>query len=193
MVVEERLLSDAAVAARVVSDAVVRLTSSARTAAPDHPVRRVAIAERDRGRLRNDRVETGEAILYTGLLGPPAEVIAAVYALRWPIEKGQTDSPSSRRWVGSRRIGYHRRNDVTRAGRVVPAGPGGTHRRSRMPDTTRRPAAPPRLTPTAGATSDPPPVWAHLPADRRKQLHGLLGHVLARVHAARSRQEAGHE
>jgi hypothetical protein len=86
-VVEERLLSDAAVAARVVSDAVVRLTSSARTAAAlDHPVRRVVIAGRDQGRPRGDRVETGEVVVYTSLLGPPAEVIAAVYQLRWSIE-----------------------------------------------------------------------------------------------------------
>ena len=57
------------------------------------------------------------------------------------------------------------------------------------PDAPR----PPRLTPTAAPTSDPPPVWAHLPADRQKQLHDLLGQLLARLHAARSRKEAGHE
>jgi hypothetical protein len=47
--------------------------------------------------------------------------------------------------------------------------------------------------PAAAATSDPPPVWAHLPADRRKQLHDLLGQLLARLHAANARKEAGHE
>ena len=33
-----------------------------------------------------------------------------------------------------------------------------------------------------GASSTPPPpVWAHLPADRQKQLHELLGQLLARL------------
>jgi hypothetical protein len=86
-VVEERLLTDAAVAARVASDAVVRRTASARTAAAlDHPVRRVVVARRDQGRPRGDRTETGEVVIYTGLLDPPAEVIAAVYQLRWSVE-----------------------------------------------------------------------------------------------------------
>jgi len=49
------------------------------------------------------------------------------------------------------------------------------------------------LTPTAAATSNPPPVWAHLSADRQKQLHDLLGQLLARLHAANVRKEAGHE
>jgi hypothetical protein len=41
--------------------------------------------------------------------------------------------------------------------------------------------------------NDPPPVWAHLPADRQQQLRDLLGQLLARLHAARSRKEVGHE
>jgi hypothetical protein len=87
VVVEERLLTAAAVAARVVSDEVVRLTASARTAAAlDHPVRRVVIAGRDRGRRRTDRTNADEVILYTSRLDPPAEVLAAVYELRWSIE-----------------------------------------------------------------------------------------------------------
>ena len=40
---------------------------------------------------------------------------------------------------------------------------------------------------------DPPPVWAQLPADRQKQLHDLLGQLLARLHAANVRGEVGHE
>jgi hypothetical protein len=38
-----------------------------------------------------------------------------------------------------------------------------------------------------------PPVWAHLPANRQKQLHELLGQRLARLHAANARKEVGHE
>lgn len=64
------------------------------------------------------------------------------YAMRSGIEKAQADCTSSRRWVGTGRIGYHRRVGVARTGCVVPAAPGGSHRRSRMPDTTRRPVPP---------------------------------------------------
>jgi SRSO17 transposase len=70
-----------------------------------------------------------------------AELVRAAGA-RWSIETCQADYPSSRRWVGTRRIGYHRRDGVARTGRVVPAAPGRPHRRSRMSHTTRRPAPP---------------------------------------------------
>ncbi len=39
----------------------------------------------------------------------------------------------------------------------------------------------------------PPPVWARLPADRQRQLRELLDQLLARLHAANARGEAGHE
>jgi len=53
------------------------------------------------------------------------------------------------------------------------------------------PRAPPRLKPS----STPPttPVWAHLPADRQKQLLELLGQLLARLHAAHVGREVGHD
>jgi hypothetical protein len=80
------------------------------------------------------------------LTNVPATVDAATVALwyywRWQVEKAQADYPSRRRWVGTRRIGYHRRDGVARVGRVVPATPGRSHRRSRMSDTTRRPTPP---------------------------------------------------
>lgn len=87
--VERRTLSADAVAARVVSDEVVTLAPKSpysKVAAVDHPVRRIVIAQRDRGRKRTDRTNSDEVILYTNLLGAPAEVIAAVYQLRWSIE-----------------------------------------------------------------------------------------------------------
>lgn len=71
-----------------------------------------------------------------------AQTVLRHYFHRWPIEKAQADYPSRRRWGGARRIGCHRRNGVARAGRVVPATPGRSHRRSRMSDTTRRPTPP---------------------------------------------------
>jgi hypothetical protein len=77
----------------------------------------------------------------TELALTPPEVVER-YAGRWNIEKAQADCTSRRRWVGSRRIGYHRRDGVARTGRVVPAAPGRPHRRSRMSDPTRRPAPP---------------------------------------------------
>ena len=61
-----------------------------------------------------------------------------------------------------------------------------------MSDTTRRPR-PPRLKPITPPPTAPPPVWAHLTADRQKQLHDLLGQLLARLHAANVREEVGHE
>jgi hypothetical protein len=64
------------------------------------------------------------------------------YGQRWQVEKAQADYPSRRRGVGTRRIGYHRRDGVARTGRMVPTTPGRPHRRSRMSDATRRPAPP---------------------------------------------------
>jgi DDE superfamily endonuclease len=75
-------------------------------------------------------------------VGMTAREVIETYVGRWNEEKAQADYPSSRRWGGARRIGYHRRNGVARAGRVVPATPRRSHRRSRMPDTTRRPTPP---------------------------------------------------
>jgi len=86
-VVEERPLSDAARVARVVSDARVTLNLTKTSAATiDHPIRRIVIAKRDRGRVRTDRSNADEVILFTSLLDPPAEAIAALYELRWSIE-----------------------------------------------------------------------------------------------------------
>jgi hypothetical protein len=78
---------------------------------------------------------------------PVEDLTAAVekldwYASRWKLEKAQADCTSRRRWVGVRRIGYHRRDGVARPGRLVPATPGRPHRRSRMSDPTRRPTPP---------------------------------------------------
>ena len=65
------------------------------------------------------------------------------YTVRWMIEMCQADYPSSRRWVFTRRIGYHRRDGVARVGRVVPA-TARQSRRSRAMSDTRRCIAPPR-------------------------------------------------
>jgi len=86
-VIEERPLSAAARDARVISDARVTLNlTKTGAAAIDHPIRRIVIAKRDRGRVRTDRSNADQVILFTSLLDPPAEAIAALYELRWSIE-----------------------------------------------------------------------------------------------------------
>lgn len=88
-VAEERPLSAEARAARVVSDAVVTLSPGKRhpaVAAVGHPVRRVVIEKRDRGRPRSDRPDSDRVVLYTSLMSPSAEAVAAMYEMRWSIE-----------------------------------------------------------------------------------------------------------
>lgn len=72
----------------------------------------------------------------------PTRVIG-YYCGRWNIENNQADCTSSGRWVATRGAGYHRCGGVARFGRMVPATPGRSHRRTRMSDTTRR-NTPPR-------------------------------------------------
>ena len=88
-VVREYPLSIEAIAARVVSDEQVKLSPNqprTRAEAVNHPIRRIIIAKREPGRVRPDRPKPDEVILYTNLLDVPAEVIAAIYHLRWSIE-----------------------------------------------------------------------------------------------------------
>jgi hypothetical protein len=89
------------------------------------------------------REETGWLAYFCTDPTVSAAEVLEVMADRTAIEKAQADYTSRRRWGGARRIGYHRRNGVARAGRVVPATPGRSYRRSRMPDTTRC-STPPR-------------------------------------------------
>ena len=76
----------------------------------------------------------------TGAAAPPPVDVRRID--RAAIEKAQADYPRSRRWGGARRIGYHRRDGVARAGRLVPATAGRPDRRNRMSDTPRRPTPP---------------------------------------------------
>jgi Transposase DDE domain len=86
-VIESRDVSPAARAARVISDEIIRPSPHARsTSRLNHTVRRIIIAKRDQGRPRADRKPSNEIILYTNLIDVPAEVIAAIYELRWTIE-----------------------------------------------------------------------------------------------------------
>lgn len=53
-----------------------------------------------------------------------------------------------------------------------------------------RRSTPPRQT---ASLRKAPPLWARLPADRRRELSDLLGQLLARLHAARSAGEVSHD
>jgi len=86
-VIETQRLTPESIAARVVSDDIVTLGGNgSKSVVVDHPVRRIVIAKRDQGRIRSDRPNAEQVILYTSLVKVPAEVVAAIYELRWSIE-----------------------------------------------------------------------------------------------------------
>jgi len=87
-VLKQRTLSEAAIAANVISDDEVRLgRSSSNVGEVTHTVRRIVIAADSLpGRRRSDRKQSREIILLTNLLDIAAEVIAAIYRMRWFIE-----------------------------------------------------------------------------------------------------------
>jgi IS4 transposase len=86
-VAEERLLSDEALAAGVVRDAIVRLGGQA--AAPmNHPVRIVAVqVEPHPRRTRRDpKKQSDLLVIATDLLELPAELVALIYQHRYTVE-----------------------------------------------------------------------------------------------------------
>jgi hypothetical protein len=86
-VVEQRPLSDQARAAGVLADEIVRLgRSRGEVGAVTHTVRRIVLARDAQGRRRTDRPQSDELLLMTNLLEVPAEILAALYRLRWLIE-----------------------------------------------------------------------------------------------------------
>jgi hypothetical protein len=92
-VAEEGLLSDEALGAGVVRDAVVRMgLSSKPDARPDHPMRVVVIEAEPHAKRGGRKGKTagpgtkGVIVLVTNLLDVPAEVVALVYRYRWTIE-----------------------------------------------------------------------------------------------------------
>jgi hypothetical protein len=92
-VVEELPLSDAARAAGVVQDAVVRLGLGSKPALrPHHRVRLVVVAVQPHEKRGGRKGKTagppssGRLLIATNLLDPPAEIIALLYRYRWLIE-----------------------------------------------------------------------------------------------------------
>jgi hypothetical protein len=92
-VIEERPLTDAALRADVVRDAVMRMGLNSKPAArPDHPMRVVVIEATPHAKRGGRRGKTagpgnrGTIVLVTNLLDVPAEVVALTYRHRWAIE-----------------------------------------------------------------------------------------------------------
>ena len=89
----ERLLSDEALKAGVVRDAVVRMgLGSKPDARPDHLIRIVVIEAEPHAKRGGRRGKTagpgnrGTIVIATNLLDVPAEIIALIYQYRWAIE-----------------------------------------------------------------------------------------------------------
>lgn len=92
-VIEERLLSDAAIQAAVIGDLVVHLGVQSKAGdRPDHPIRVVLVATtphvKTGGRKGGTAGPPSDGIIRiaTNLLDVPAEIIAAIYRERWSIE-----------------------------------------------------------------------------------------------------------
>jgi hypothetical protein len=90
---QERLLSDEALKAGVVRDAIVRMGINSKPAAkPDHPMRIVVIKAEPHVKRGGRKGKTagpgnkGTIVIATNLLHVPAEIIALVYQHRWAIE-----------------------------------------------------------------------------------------------------------
>jgi len=92
-VIDERLLSDEALAAGVVRDAVVRMGLSSKPQdRPDHPIRIIVIEAEPHDKRGGRKGKTagpgnkGIIVIATNLLEVPAEIIALIYHYRWAIE-----------------------------------------------------------------------------------------------------------
>ena len=91
-VVSENELSAAAVSKNIVSDQIVRFgTQNSRTPAPDHVTRvvMVKVKPHDSRKAKNGQSgpsSDGYLRIVTNNLEVPAEIIAALYELRWTIE-----------------------------------------------------------------------------------------------------------
>jgi IS4 transposase len=93
-IVEQREVSEAAAAADVLSDQIIRLTGD--TSKVDHPLRLICVfcsPHTSRGRrIRRGRYSStgpssdGILRIATDMLDVPAEIIAELYRLRWTIE-----------------------------------------------------------------------------------------------------------
>lgn len=92
-VVEERLLSDADLAAGIVRDAVVRMGLNSKPAdKPDHLIRIIVIEAEPHEKRGGRKGKTagpgnkGTIVIATNLTGVPAEIVGLIFRHRWAIE-----------------------------------------------------------------------------------------------------------
>jgi hypothetical protein len=86
-VLEDRPVSPEGREAGVLEDQLVQPgRSRSEVGMITHPLRRITLTDNGPGRRRNDRSQGEQIILLTNLLDVPAEVLAAIYRLRWSIE-----------------------------------------------------------------------------------------------------------
>ena len=91
-VIQEHPLTDADLAAGILSDQTVLFTSGKADARPDHPIRFICITtsrHTSRGKYRGGSTggdSDGILRIATNLLTPPAEIIGLIYRFRWTIE-----------------------------------------------------------------------------------------------------------
>jgi IS4 transposase len=87
-VIQERPLSEAALAQRVVGDAVITLGGNSTVEKPKHPVRLITIQAKPHQKTSAAPAPSCDGTLRvaTNLLDVPAEVIALIYHYRWLIE-----------------------------------------------------------------------------------------------------------
>jgi hypothetical protein len=86
-ILQERPVSAEARQAGVVRDELVLPGQTRSTVGSiTHPVRRITLVASGPSRLRTDRSAPEELVLLTNLVDVPAEVLSAVYRMRWSIE-----------------------------------------------------------------------------------------------------------
>ena len=87
LVVEERLLSEEALAAGIIGDALVSISPHSPRPS-DHPLRLVAVAgtPHPKRSRKGTRESDGTLLILTDLLAEPPELIALIYRYRWTIE-----------------------------------------------------------------------------------------------------------
>lgn len=87
-VIEERPLSEAALAERVIGDCLITLGGDSKVEKPTHPVRLITIQAKPHRKTSAAPAPSCDGVLRvaTNLLDVPAEVIALIYHYRWLIE-----------------------------------------------------------------------------------------------------------
>jgi hypothetical protein len=114
-VLEERPLSEAALAAGVLSDQIVQFSNGKADARPDHKIRYICIKcspHTSRGKYKGTSTGPGsDGVLRiaTNLLDVPAEIIGLIYQYRWTIE---VFFRFFKQILGCRHLYFHSQNGI---------------------------------------------------------------------------------